>query len=208
VLCSFLSRSSAGPSPSSASRSSSDDSETEDELPSTFRGRAFSQNEPKSSPHGNLRATSRSSIRRRRSPIGGSSGDSAGSGSALLGPRIPFTRSRSPAVNSKPLSRSNRHLSPSLSRTTRNRTGTVVLEPDIVFPRMLEFRFRFLPTPWAWTFSADMRKCGESWIILGAILYGTFSLSNFPHVRTSDLEACKWIISGKDAFLILSYWLC
>lgn len=185
---------------SSASRTSSDDSETEDELPGTFRGRAFSQNGVKGSPNGHLKARSPSSIRRRRSPAGpgpGSSGDSTG-GSGLLSSRT-FTRSRSPAVIYKPLSRVHRHLSPSLSH--RNRTGS--LEPDIVFPRMLEFRFRFPPTPWVWAFSADMRKCGESWVILGAVLYGTCALSKLPELQTFDAEACKWIVTGNVISLVV-----
>jgi hypothetical protein len=66
-----------------------------------------------------------------------------------------------------------------------------------MLPRMLEFRFQLLPTPWTWTFSADMRKCVESWIILGAVLFGTFALSNLPELETSDLEACRWIVLGK-----------
>lgn len=149
-----------------------------------------------------MKAISPSSIRRRRSPLRGSSGDSASGGSGLLSPRIPFTRSRSPAVMSKPLSRGHRRLSPALSHTTRNRTAS--LEPDIIFPRMLEFQFRFRPTPWAWAFSADMRKCGESWIMLGAVLYGTFALSRLPQLHTSDLEASKWIVFGTVSSCFIS----
>jgi hypothetical protein len=189
-----------GTSSSSASGSSSDDSETEDELPNKFRGRAFSQTEQKGSPNGHSKALSPSSVRRRRSPLGGSSGDSAG-GSGMMGPRIPFTRSRSPVVNPRSSSRSQRHMSPSASRTARNRTTS--LEPDNVLPRMLEFRLQFLPTHWTWSFSADMRKCVESWIILGAVLFGTFALSNLPDLKPSDLEACKWIVLGKVTFRLL-----
>lgn len=185
---------------SSASKSSSEDSETEDELPNVFRGRAFSQNGQKVNSNGHLKAAS-PSIRRRRSPRRGSSGDSASGGPGLLNPRVPFTRSRSPVITSKPLSRGHRHLSPSVSHPTRNRAAS--LEPDIVFPRMLEFRLRFLPTFWTWAFSADMRKCGESWIILGAVLYGTFALSHLPQLQSSDLEACRWIVLGTVASHLL-----
>jgi hypothetical protein len=189
---------------SSPSRTSSDESETEDELPSAFRGRAFSHNgtKAKGSPNGHLKAVSPSSIRRRRSPLGGSSGDSGGGGSGLPTPRIAFTRSRSPAIMSKPLSRGHRHLSPSSSHAARNRITS--LEPDVVFPRMLEFRVRFLPTPWAWAFSADMRKCGESWIILGAVLYGVLALTNLPQIQTLDLETRRWIVLGEVIFHALS----
>lgn len=151
--------------------------------------------------NGHLKATS-PSIRRRRSPHKGSSGDSASGGSGLLNLRIPFTRSRSPVVTAKPLSRGYRHLSPSVSYGTRNRT--VSLEPDIVFPRMLEFRLRFVPTSLTWAFSADMRKCGESWIILGAVLYGAFALSHLPQLQSSDPEACRWILLGIVVFRYFS----
>ena len=68
---------------------------------------------------------------------------------------------------------------------------------------MLEFRFRFPPTPWVWAFSADMRKCGESWVILGAVLYGTCALSKLPELQTFDAEACKWIVTGNVISLVV-----
>lgn len=173
---------------SSASRSSDDDSETEDELPNTSRGRTGAQKETKTAPK--EEATTAASSARRRSSPHGSSADSS-NGSALLLPRVPFTRSRSPVVTRAGPSR--RHMSPIASRSSRRIT---LLGPVAFFPATFRFRIPFWPTHWSWIFSADFRKCGESNILMGAILYGAMAISDVSS-RPLYAEANGWIIKGE-----------
>lgn len=172
---------------SSASRSSDSDSETEYETPNSFRGRLASQNGPSLAIRDdNLEA----SLRRRRSPHAVSSGES-GSGSTLLAPRQHFTRSRSPAVNTQAKSFANRHISPAFARS-RRATNEITF-----FPRLLEFRVTLLPSSWTWQFSADFRKCGESHILLGAILYASHTIYKLSDPDTNIGQHNLWIVKGE-----------
>ena len=126
-------------------------------------------------------------VRRHASPHG-SSGDT---GPALLLPRAPFTRSRSPVVTKSTLSK--RHVSPAVSRSSRR---LPLRRPFAFFPTALRFHIPLVPTKWTLVFSADFKKCGESHILLGAILYGTIIISGLP-ASSPYSEANKWIIRGK-----------
>ena len=126
-------------------------------------------------------------VRRHPSPQG-SPGDPS---SALLLPRAPFTRSRSPVVTRSALSK--RHVSPAVSRSSRR---PPLHRPFTFFPTALRFYIPLVPTKWSLAFSADFKKCGESHILLGAILYGTLVISGLP-ASSPYSEANGWIIRGK-----------
>ncbi|KAG5634009.1 hypothetical protein H0H81_003898, partial [Sphagnurus paluster] len=174
------------------SDSHDDDSETEDELPGTFRGRLSSQSAPapRLAPKENRNPAS---LHRRASPQTASSGDSGGS-SVLRSPREPFTRSRSPAyprpANGHKIA-ARRHMSPVVSRSSRR---SAVRGPTTFFPALLEFRIPLFPTAWTWTFSADFRKCGESHILLGAILYAAYAIFNLPESDPQTAYYNIWIV--------------
>ncbi|KAG5645550.1 hypothetical protein DXG03_005825 [Asterophora parasitica] len=178
----------------SASHTSDDDSETEDELPSTFRGRVSSQSGVRVV-HKDDTLVASSTLRRRASPHAGSSNDS-GSSSALRNPRVPFTRSRSPAVT-RPSSNqkisTKRHQSPSVSRFSRR--GPLRI-PTTFFPTMLEFRIPLFPTRSTFVFSADFRKCGESHILLGAILYASYTIFCLPQSDPQLAYYNLWTVKG------------
>ncbi|KAG6909936.1 hypothetical protein DXG01_014205 [Tephrocybe rancida] len=191
---------------SSASRSSDDDSETEDDRPNTFRGRLTSQ--IKSAPVPKDDTQEGSTLRRRQSPHAASSGDSA-SGPMLLPPRAPFTRSRSPVVpkpsgNTKSSNR--RHMSPIVSRSSRRGAS----RETTFFPTLLEIRIPLFPTSWTWSFSADFRKCGESHILLGGILYASltiYNLSNLdPDITHHNLWIVKELLIFSLAVVLYSLW--
>ncbi|KAF5382069.1 hypothetical protein D9615_004280 [Tricholomella constricta] len=193
---------------SSASRSSDDDSETEDELPNTFRGRVFSQSGTRVAPNDDTLATS-STLRRRMSPHRGSSNDS-GSSSALRNRRVPFTRSRSPAISrpsSNPKIAARRHMSPAVSRFLPR---SALRGPTTFFPTLLEFHFPLFPTGWTWIFSADFRKCGESHILLGAILYASYAIFNLsesdPQAAYYNMWIVKELLIFSLAVVLYSLW--
>ncbi|KAG6850685.1 hypothetical protein H0H93_009843 [Arthromyces matolae] len=172
---------------SSASRSSDEDSETEDERHNPFRGRLGSRVGSTCTPVEDKQEGS--SLRQRRSPHPASPSDPA-NGSTLLVPRQSFTRSRSPMTNGTPKSLASRHLSPAVSRPSRRGTP----RDFTFFPTLLEFRIPLAPTSWTWTFSADFRKCGESNILLGAILYASYTIYTLPTTDPNIAKHNLWIV--------------
>ncbi|GLB40520.1 putative dolichol kinase [Lyophyllum shimeji] len=184
---------------SSASRSSDEDSETEDELASAFRGRIHSQSGTGTSLADDMHATS-SLLHRRARQRAGSSGDSA-SGSAFRARA--FTRSRSPAVTrppDDPKISAGRHLSPAVSRFSRR---SAQRGPTTIFPALLAFRIPLFPTAWTWIFSADFRKCGESHILLGAILYASHAIYDLPASDSFIAHSNLWIVKELLIFSIV-----
>ncbi|KAF5326874.1 hypothetical protein D9619_004376 [Psilocybe cf. subviscida] len=155
----------------------SSDEDSDDDTPSDLRGRAFSEKKLQ-----NISTGSRYSSHsvRRRSPHGASSGDST----TTVGPKIrrekreSFTRSRSPALAMLRTSSRRRHLSPSVSRNTRQ----VSVPHKLRYILSAEIRFQFsLPcTPFAWIFCIDTRRAGENAILLASILMATYNIIRYP----------------------------
>jgi hypothetical protein len=106
---------------SSGSHCSSDD-ETDNEVPSDLRGRAYSQ---KILQNADSSSRFKSSSKRRQSPHENSSGDSTATATAKrTQKRTTFARSRSPATLRAPntMKSLNRHISPAVARSNVRQT--------------------------------------------------------------------------------------
>lgn len=182
---------------SSASRSSSED-ETEYELPHG-RGRPFPQTNPHHNPNDKDAA---SPTIRRSSPHIASSGDSTASSSGVRNGRTPFIPPSSPAkgrLNLKTTNTSPRHMSPSISRASRQKV--TLPGPVIMMPARLAFRKRLPFTLWTWSLSIDTRKSAESFIIAGSVFYGTSILTScLSGASLSGLADSSWVSSGDSVF--------
>jgi dolichol kinase len=180
---------------SSASRSTTEDDDTEDDLPRDFRGRAFSQNGLRNGPNGNLKVSL--PTLRRPSPHPNSSGDSTGA-SPGHNNRVPFTRSRSPAVimNSN-TTRSQRTMSPSMSFFSFRKPG--VHGHVTLLPSVFQVHTHFPLSPWTWTLRIDARKLGECLLLLASLLYASSKLMDPREALSGDLFRSQrdvWISLG------------
>lgn len=180
----------------SSSASSSSDDETEDEISASSRGRSTSL---KSSANGGIKPKNGTPVRRHGSQVG-SSGDSAGSATNLVANGISFTRSRSPAsirqhttlLASKP----RRHASPMNTRVAKQRG---ILEPSAMFPGFIDIKIRLPLTKWAFTFNVDLRKFGESFLLLGTLICAMEHLQLLPTVDffpKTILDVRYWLSTG------------
>ncbi|KAL0954641.1 hypothetical protein HGRIS_003594 [Hohenbuehelia grisea] len=184
---------------SSATRETSDDedSSTEDEDPHHSRGRRFTVTRS----HQQASDDSLTSLRATPRPV---SELSTARGSSLNRPRVPFTRSRSPAVRStaavQGISKSStRSASPrtTLSRLTRSTPGTSVTA-------ILPGYFRLTVTTFgvSWECGIDARKAVECLILLSSTLFAIYKIASYqletlgdPHLSnninlSTSLELC------------------
>lgn len=173
---------------SSGSRDSSEDEDTDEEIIQASRGRA-NQEKPLQQINGTLQHAHSSSLSARNpSPKGTSSGDSTVSGHTSIAKTRTFARSRSPAVvrnttNLMTVSKSQRHMSPSVARNLRP-NGVVPLAQHTVLPARIMLQLRFPLTQRALTFTIDARKLGESALLLISLLWAAHRISSYP---TTDL---------------------
>ncbi|KAF8199644.1 hypothetical protein BJ912DRAFT_1020220 [Pholiota molesta] len=157
---------------SSGSHCSSDD-ETDNEVPSDLRGRAYSQ---KILQNADSSSRFKSSSKRRQSPHENSSGDSTATATAKrTQKRTTFARSRSPATLRAPntMKSLNRHISPAVARSNVRQTPAHS-EPKYILPSELH-----------------TRKLGESLLLLISLLYAARCIAQYPtpeipFIRTFD----------------------
>ncbi|KAF8150767.1 hypothetical protein B0H34DRAFT_801693 [Crassisporium funariophilum] len=181
---------------SSGSRCSSED-ESDDDLPTDLRGRAFSEKSLQNG-NGGPRGHASTSILRKASPHGTSSGDSTVSGRGIRGTRTSFTRSRSPSAirssnNLKTLPKFRRHMSPSVSRTARQNTASS--ESRNVLSANCHLQLRFPLGSSSLNFIIDTRKLGESLLLLLSLLSAAYIISSYPTPTIpyiTNLEANQW----------------
>ncbi|KAF9484335.1 hypothetical protein BDN70DRAFT_910722 [Pholiota conissans] len=165
---------------SSGSRNSSDD-ETDNDVPSDLRGRAYSQKTLQNIDSG---SRFKSSSKRRSSPHDNSSGDSTATASATAKRahrRMSFTRSRSPATLRVPttLKSLHRHISPAVSRSNGRQTS-VLSEPLYFLSSEIRLLLNVPFSSWSWTFAIDTRKLGESLLLLMSLLYAAHCVARYP----------------------------
>ncbi|KAK0235807.1 hypothetical protein EDD85DRAFT_928699 [Armillaria nabsnona] len=177
-------------------RESDTDDETEDEGPIHFRGRAFSHSR-QTTAHPPLKRTSISRLN--GSPEGGPP-------RAPEGP-VPFTRSRSPVVmRSTPVSgkaNPQRNTSPAVFVNTM----TAVQAPFTVFPSHLELHARLPIFPWSWTFCIETKKAGESFLIIGSLIYAISKFSDYQPAASSQLSLSlynSWILTELQMLIAIS----
>jgi hypothetical protein len=178
-----------------SSASSSSDDDTEDEASTSSRGRSTSLKPAVNTP---TKPVNGSSIRRRESRPG-SSGDSAGSATNLAPNGIPFTRSHSPASARQPTnllaSRTRRHASPMSTRTSKHKG----LLPITILPASLDIRIRVPLTAWVYTFNVDLRKFGESLLLLGTLVIAATHFYSFPEpdfFPKAIFDVRYWLTTG------------
>lgn len=180
---------------SSGSRYSSDE-ESDDDMPSDLRGRAYLQKNIKSN------SVDVDSSKRRPSPHEGSSGDSAATAKARHShKRTSFTRSRSPAVLRAPTSMKslNRHLSPIVVRNNPRQISDLA-EPQSLLPAGLRFQLRVPLSSWTCLFCIDTRKLGESLLLLISLLCASYCIAGYPTPNIPLLlnpETHVWLAFGK-----------
>jgi len=180
----------------SSSASGSSDDETEDEMSDFSRGRSASL-KPRMDQTTKLVKRIPAQLQGSRA---GSSGDST-SDAMNLTPNSPsFNGSRSSASARQPIhllaSRTRRHASPMNPEVMKQRTSG----PLTLFPAFLDFRIRFPLASWAFTITMDLRKLGESVLLLGALVLAVSYLESFPEAKffpKAMFDVRFWLTTGK-----------
>jgi hypothetical protein len=177
--------------PSSASSSSDDD--TEDEMSSSSRGRSTSLTP---TTNGTTKPTGGATLRQRD----GSSGDSAGSTPNLV-PNGLSIRSRSPISLRQPTnllaSKHRRHDSPLNTRVAKQKG---LFESITILPAFVDLRIRVPLTAWVYTFNVELRKLGESVLLLGTLAYATKYFGSFPEpdfFPEAMFDVRYWLTAGE-----------
>ncbi|KAF8623616.1 hypothetical protein AX17_007319 [Amanita inopinata Kibby_2008] len=197
---------------SSASRSSSDD-ETGDEFPTAFRGRTVSQSKSRTTST-RVKEKENSSSARHSSPHFHSSGDSTST--AIPHGRSVFTRSRSPAVTrssvtTKIAPKPNRPQSSAVTRLMRPKT--LMLGPVTVLPAEIQLHLPIPFTGQTWVLILDVRRFGESILLLGSLFFAISkfsndSLRNYPKIPIVDINksiSSELYLLGFVAFFYLAW---
>jgi len=179
----------------SSSASGSSDDETEDEMSNFSRGRSASLRFPDKT----TKLAKRISAQWQGSQAG-SSGDSTSDAMNLTPDSLSFTKSRSSASAPQPIhllaSRTRRYASPMNSDTIKRRASG----PFPLFPAFLDFRICFPFTSWAFTIDMDLRKLGESVLLLGTLVLAVSYLESFPEVDffpKAMFDIRYWLTTGK-----------
>lgn len=199
-----LSNREAGLSYFSSSASGSSDDETEDEI---SRGRSASH---KSSMDETTNLVKRTSVHG-HGPQAGLSGDFTSDAINITPNNPSFTRSRSSASARQPI-----HLLASRTRCRVSLMNTEVMkqrtsDPITLFPAFLDLRLHFPFTSWTFTINVDLRKLGESVLLLGTLVHAVSHLESFPEVdffpkTMSDVH--YWLTTGKCLILLFLFlWL-
>lgn len=180
----------------SSSASGSSDDETEDEMSDFSRGRSASLR-PRMDQ--TTRLVKKFSAQQQGSRAG-SSGDSTSDAINLIPDSPSFNRSRSSASARQPIhllaSRTRHHTSPMNPEVMKRRTSG----PLTLFPAFLDFRIRFPFTSRAFTINMDVRKLGESVLLLGALVLAVSSLGSFPEADffpKAMFDVRYWLTTGK-----------
>lgn len=191
----------AGLSYFSSSASGSSDDETEDEI---SRGRSASH---KSSMDETTNLVKRTSVHG-HGPQAGLSGDFTSDAINITPNNPSFTRSRSSASARQPIhllaSRTRCHVSSMNTEVMKQRTS----DPITLFPAFLDLRLHFPFTSWTFTINVDLRKFGESVLLLGTLVHAVSHLESFPEVdffpkTMSDVH--YWLTTGKCLILLFLF---
>lgn len=160
---------------SGSNHENDDDDDTEDEGPVHFRGRTFS----------NSRLANTQPLKKHRTDA-----DSPQRSSLNAESPIPFTRSRSPAIN---------RMQSNGIAAMRNASPAVFAMPTsgptTVFPSHLQLHVHCVFLPWTWTFSIDSKKAGECVLLLGSLLYACSKLAD-TSINSPVQLYNLWTITG------------
>jgi len=143
-------------------------------------------------------------------PQAGLSGDFTSDAINITSNNPSFTRSRSSASARQPIhllaSRTRCHVSPMNTEVMKQRTS----DPITLFPAFLDLRLHFPFTSWTFTINVDLRKLGESVLLLGTLVHAVSHLESFPEVdffpkTMSDVH--YWLTTGKCLILLFLFFV-